>query len=443
MPDDTPSDLEDSLLQAIARAPERKPPDAARVTGEIGRTTAPRLENAGLLGRGGMGWVHRVFDHSIGRHAALKLLDDETAARPEAAHAFLVEAQIAGQLEHPNIVPVYDLQLGDDGTPRFFTMRLVEGATLGSLVDPVRAEQRPESELWELLGVFLKVCDAVSFAHSRGVVHRDLKPDNVMVGAFGQVYVLDWGIARVLERAEVRVAEAEDASSIDAPGNPVGTYVYMSPEQAWGRTADIDARTDVFALGAMLYHLLTGRPPYRGSSTRDVIEAARAARVRPPQELVASLPPALCDIAMKAMSAAPADRYPDVASLRRQVEHAMRSGLALTRVSFPAGTTIVREGDPPDAAYIVTRGRCEAFRGTGTTREVLRQMGPGDVFGEMALLSSSPRSASVVALEDVDAMVITREVLEREVHADSWVVSLLRTLVSRFRELEDRRRSGV
>jgi serine/threonine-protein kinase len=435
LPDDTPRDSEDSLLQAIARAPELSPPAAGNVAGEIAKTLEPRLENAGLLGRGGMGWVHRVFDRNVGRHTALKLIDDAVASAPHASHAFLVEAQVTGQLEHPNIVPVYDLQLTDAGAPRFFTMRLVEGATLASLVDPVRAEERPGSELWDLLGVFLKVCDAVSFAHSRGVVHRDLKPDNVMVGPYGQVYVLDWGIARVLARSELHVSR-DSRGKLDEPGNLVGTYVYMSPEQASGQPGQVDERTDVFALGAMLYYVLTGRPPYHGSCAQEIIQAAREVRFRPPQELVAALPPALCAIAVKAMSAAPGDRYSSVAMLRDQVEHSMRSGLALARVSFPAGAIIVREGDPPDAAYIVTRGRCEAFRGSGAERTVLRQMGPGDVFGELALLSSRPRSASVAAVEDLEAFVVTREVFEREVHADSWVVSLLRTLVSRFRELE-------
>jgi serine/threonine-protein kinase len=441
VPDSDRSDLDDDLLQGIARAPERAPPKPVDVATITAGATEPSLEGAGLVGRGGMGWVHRVFDKSIGRYAALKVLDEELASRPEASQAFLVEAQITGQLEHPNVVPVYHLQLAADGSPRYFTMKLVEGDTLASLVDPVRAEERPESELWDLLGVFLKVCDAISYAHSRGVVHRDLKPDNIMVGSHGQVYVLDWGIARVLARSAVQVDADGSARELDVPGNVVGTYQYMSPEQAWGRPDDVDPRTDVFALGGVLYYVLTGRPPYRSASALEVIEAAKAARVRPPQEVVPgrALPPALCAIAMKAMSAAREDRYASVEELRRDVERAMRSGLALSRTTFPAGTVIVREGDPPDAAYILTQGRCEAFKGTGEHRKVLREMGPGAVFGEMALLSSRPRSASVVALDDVTALVITREVLEREVHADSWLVALLRTLVERFRELEEQK----
>ena len=390
-----------------------------------------RLEDAGVIGRGGTGWVHRVFDTSIRRYAALKLLDERFASEPEARDAFLAEARITGQLEHPNIVPVYDLFLADGGVPRYFTMKIVEGDTLATLVDPHRLAERTEAELWDLLGVFLKVCDAVGYANSRGVVHRDLKPTNVMVGAHGQVYVVDWGIARVLEGAAV------EGSTVDPPGGVFGTYEYMAPEQAWGRTSEIDARTDVFALGGLLYFLLTGRPPYSGATAP---QSAREGRVRSPDEVAPGtvLRPDLCRIAMKALSAAREDRHASAGELRGEVERAMRRGLTLQRVVFPAGAVIVHEGGPPSAAYFLVSGRCEAFQGEGDARRVLRVMGPGEVFGEMALISSRPRSASVVALEQATVLLVTPEALRREIHPDSWVVALLGTLVERFRELEER-----
>jgi eukaryotic-like serine/threonine-protein kinase len=214
----------------------------------------------------------------------------------------------------------------------------------------------------------------------------------------------------------------------------------MAPEQARGRnpTRSIE-RSDVFGLGGILYKILTGRSPYSGEDSA-IVQRARAGEVLPPQQVAPGLAhsPALCTIAMRALSRSREDRYPSVESLRADVERAMREGLSLDRKVFPAGTLILREGESPDAAYIVVQGRCEAFRTGPAGRTSLRTMGPGDVFGEMALLSARPRSASVVALDEVVAMVITPAALAREVHAESWLARLLATLVERFRDLEGR-----
>ena len=415
----------------------------------------PRIEDDGVIGQGGMGQVHRVYDRNIRRFAALKVLDPDLATQQKARSRFLAEAQITGQLEHPNIVPVYDLELLEGGAPKHFLMKLVDGKTLTHFIGPERIAKRTDAELWEILSVLLKVCDAISYAHSRGVVHCDLKPDNVMIGSHGQVYVMDWGISSVLGDAMSAKVTGE-GSALFVPTEPkapvrvdvdtrdegsvVGTYQYMAPEQAWGRTHEIDARTDVFALGGMLFHILTGRPPYQGRKDALSAELARGAKVPHPAEVVDGVPlsPALCTIAMKALERAREDRYQSVDALKGDIERALRGGLSLGTRTFRAGTVILREGDPPDAAYIVTRGRCEAYRTVSGERRALREMGAGDVFGEMALLSSRPRSASVVALEDVTAIVVTREALAREVHSESWLLPLLKTLVERFRELEER-----
>jgi eukaryotic-like serine/threonine-protein kinase len=429
---------------------------------------APRFEDDGVVGRGGMGQVHRIYDRNIRRFAALKVLERQLAAEPAACMRFLAEAQITGQLEHPNIVPVYDLELLPDGGPKHFLMKLVDGNTLTHFIDPDRIAMRTDAELWELLNVFLKVCEAVSYAHSRGVVHRDLKPDNVMIGSHGQVYVMDWGVSSVVGKPMPAPAPTAGGHSLPASdsgstlfesfasftrsgpvevdvdtrdeGSVVGTYQYMAPEQAWGRTSEIDSRSDVFALGGILFHILTGRAPYEGTKVASPMELARGARVPHPSEVApgTGLSPALCAIAVKALEPAREDRYQSVEALKRDVERAQRGGLSLGTRVFRAGMVIVREGDPPDAAYILTRGRCEAYKTLAGEKRLLREMGAGDVFGEMALLSSRSRSATVVALDDVTAIVVTPEALAREVHSESWLLPLLKTLVERFRELEER-----
>jgi len=240
----------------------------------------------GELARGGMGVVLRGHDVDLGRDVAMKVLLEERAGDPAMLQRFVEEAQITGQLQHPGIVPVYELGLMADARP-FFTMKLVKGRTLGDLLTE-RAS--PETDRQKLIAIFEAVCQTMAYAHNRGVIHRDLKPSNVMVGAFGEVQVVDWGLAKVLrgsgatpEPAAARTSVIEtvrsstgSTASDSLAGAVMGTLSYMSPEQAKGEVAALDERTDVFALGGILCQILTGAPPYSGDKLT-VLERARAA----------------------------------------------------------------------------------------------------------------------------------------------------------------------
>jgi serine/threonine-protein kinase len=230
------------------------------------------------VGRGGRGIVYRVSDPELNRPLAVKVLRPELRDDADAVRRFREEAQVMGQLQHPGIVPVHSLGRLPDGRP-YFAMKLVQGRTLADLLAarPAPADDRPR-----FLAIFQQVCQAVAYAHSRGVIHRDLKPANVMVGAFAEVQVMDWGLAKVLGEPASRgrrppedVADgaADTVSTVrsgatgvsSADGLVVGTFAYMSPEQALGRIEELDARADVFGLGAVLCELLTGAPPYDGA----------------------------------------------------------------------------------------------------------------------------------------------------------------------------------
>jgi serine/threonine-protein kinase len=399
--------------------------------------TRPWIEIVGALGAGGMSELHRVHHQSLRQLAAMKSLrgsEDSASSK----RRLVEEAQITGQLDHPNIPAVHDLWLDEHGQPHF-TMKLVRGETLTQRLAARAPAERSEEELEQLLQIFLKVCDAVSFAHSRGVVHRDLKPDNIMVGSHGQVYVVDWGCALLLAGVEAAVTVGRDPAleALDPPGAVVGTYSYMAPEQAHAQSAEIDELTDVYLLGGILYEILTRWPPHRGIHHADTVRRAIEGIVEAPQSIVrdAHLPPVLCEIAMRALRPRPADRYASVEALKAEVELALRNGWWFATATFPAGTLVVREGDDADAAYIITRGTCEAFRVEGGTRTVLRRMGPGEVFGETAIISACRRTASVEAIDEVSATVVTREALEREV-GGSWLSIFVHALASRFQEID-------
>jgi serine/threonine protein kinase len=306
-----------------------------------------RYEVEKEIARGGMGAVLRALDYDLRREVAIKVLLHHTD--PGKQRRFVEEAQITGQLEHPNIVPVHEL--GIDGQHRpYFTMKMVHGRSLAQALDRLREDRKAaekEYTLGRLLIAFVGVCNALAYAHARGVVHRDLKPSNIMLGDFGEVYVMDWGIAKVLGDDPAPAAEETALSASPAGGVPlarvltarepeadltqegaiIGTPVYMPPEQATGRVNEIDRRSDIYSLGAVLYEILTLRPPFdRGGDYLDLLIRVAQGDIptpekRAPQRARAGkIPRELAAVAMKALARKPADRYPSVEELRRDIE---------------------------------------------------------------------------------------------------------------------------
>jgi tetratricopeptide (TPR) repeat protein/tRNA A-37 threonylcarbamoyl transferase component Bud32 len=288
------------------------------------RYTLSRLHATGGIGRV---WLAR--DDSLGRDVALKELRPERASQPTVWARFLREARITGQLEHPGIVPIYEVGRRPDDQGPFYTMRFVRGRTLAEAVASYHQKRSRGAagplELRELLTAFIGVCNAAAYAHSRGVLHRDLKPQNVVLGDYGEVIVLDWGLARLLDQPDADAAlpavAVEGGVDDTMQGQVLGTPAYMAPEQAEGRLDQLSPATDVYGLGAILYEVLTGRAPFTGADTIAVLRQVVHDLPPRPREVVAGTPTALEGVCLKALAKKPAERYASAKELAGEVQH--------------------------------------------------------------------------------------------------------------------------
>ena len=311
-----------------------------------------------LLGKGGLGKVTLVFDRFTGREVALKELAQaprpvpvDTASDAASAEArFLREARVTGQLEHPGVVPVFEVGRRKAGA-LYYTMRRIKGRTLARAI----ADAASLGERLVLLPHFVAMCHAIAYAHSRRVIHRDIKPQNVMVGQFGETYVLDWGLARVKGRPDPRKVELRLAPDItgNSMGGAIGTPAYMSPEQARGQVDEIDERSDVWGLGAVLYELLTGRAPYLGRSSAEVVAQVRESPPDPVRSVEPGAPPELVAIVERAMARDKKDRYESAAALGRDIER-YRAGLRVSAHAYSSWELLRRFGRQNRLALGVT-----------------------------------------------------------------------------------------
>jgi len=299
-----------------AAEPPTVPPSSYAIVGEVAR--------------GGLGRILKAYDRRLGRSVALKELLHTSG---DAAARFVREALVTARLQHPAIVPVYEAGHWTDGSP-FYAMKLVSGRSLQEVIGQTRSLE----ERLALLPNMIAIAEAVAYAHSEGIVHRDLKPANVLVGSFGETVLIDWGLAK-------HIAEAGDSGDPTLPypvatqdltiaGSVLGTPAYMAPEQARGTPAD--QRGDVYALGAMLYHLLSGGPPYSGNSAKEVLQkVALASAPTPVEDSQPRAPPDLCAIVRKAMAPNPVDRYPTANELAADLKRFQTGQLVSAHVYSP------------------------------------------------------------------------------------------------------------
>ncbi len=344
--------LSEDEAVALARAVLDRP---------LGRGLRERRYEVGeLLGKGANGVVHLAGDRRLGRHIALKMHGKGAALSEIELGRFTHEAQVTGQLAHPSIVPVHDLGVLPDGRP-FYTMKRIDGQTLKDVYDGIKRDVGDYLETWtvpHLVGVLLRVAQATAFAHDRGVIHRDIKPANIMVGDYGEVLLLDWGVARVLGQAEpgcapVATWRSEGEDDLTIAGTVAGTPAYMAPEQARGDIDAIGPPADVYSIGIVLYEYLVGSRPFRASNVRELLDKVITDPIRPPSETRTprDVPPELEALCMRCVHKDPKKRYADGRALAAALEGFLEGSrkreeaAALTRRAKAKSTAYTRAAE--------------------------------------------------------------------------------------------------
>ena len=405
------------------------------------RESGGRYRTLEQIGQGGMAVVSKSLDRVLRRMVATKELRLEAAIRSEYAESAMArEVRLVGYLDHPGIVPVYDRLRGELGTPGY-AMKLIAGKTLAERIGFPNAEVGSTPiPVAEAVNLLQRVAETLAYAHDRGVLHLDLKPENLMIGGYGEVYLMDWGNGRLFDPAPYRAylgehVREEDFNALCAepPSRISGTVFFMSPEQTAGAREDLGRQSDVFSAGVLVYLLLLGRLPFAG---RDLPSTMLAIQQREPPAIDQTrpgIPRRLAQIVARMLAKDPAARYPDFHALLADLAAYQAAGHGFALREFAPGEVIFGEGEEGDCSYDIISGRVAVDRKAEGEVRRLAELGPGEVLGEIAILASTPRSATATALETSVLRVLPRaEVREELDKLPPWVGSMITTLASRF-----------
>ena len=409
-----------------------------------GSTSPPRRTHSRYvmrdhLGSGGVGDVVAALDRETRRVVALKTLKPSIASEPLLVYRFVEEARITAQLEHPNVIPVYDLGVAANGEP-FYTMRVVKKRSLRDVLE--RKQLRTQWPMVRLLGAFLQVCRALAYAHSNGVVHRDIKPENILLGDFGEVYLADWGLAKVEATSNLQL-HGEGSAPPPAPAEAGGTPGYMAPEVLRGEWETVDHRVDLFAMGVVLYEMLTGHSPFSARNTAEMMIATVERAPKLPREFAAGCPLLLEDLCIALLEKEPEKRPASADDVAVQIETYLEGAKEKERRREEARLLCTRATDPANRYLQLD---AERERLGEQARQLLRHIKSSDAVEKKrvgwALEDLADKAAREAALVLAEAIELFTKALGYDSECSEAHEGLARLYWKRARVAEDERRGA-
>jgi len=398
------------------------------------------------VGEGGISAVGSYYDGRLNRVVALKELKKDNLTNDEHTRFFINESKLLGYLDHPGVIPVFDTFLHEDGRP-CYTMKLCQGLPLSSLLESYEGPNRGPMPMQRALEIFTKLAEGLAYVHDKGVLHLDLKPDNIMVGTYGEVMLLDWGSARLFRSDEFYKYLEEHTPDTEVayfeqerPGITVGTPRYMSPEQAEFGREKLTCASDVFSAGIVFYQMLTSLHPFPAQRPRELTEQIRTLEPTPPHEVNRDIPRMLSQICLGMLRKVPADRYQDFHAVLQDLASYRGVGEAFPVRECADGEMIFSEGDSGDFAFMILEGQVEIMKQVGESEpKVIATVGVGEIIGELAIISRLPRTAGARARGPTRIRILSKTDIDTEMEKLSpWVSKMITGLSGRFIELRDR-----
>ena len=391
------------------------------------------------LGEGVAARVEGVFDTYLRRVVARKQLNREHLENPDIVQTFLNEMVMVASLNHPGILPVYDALLSRDGDPSYI-MALAEGQSLHQVMemDPASGDCKV-IPLGQAVRILTKIAETLTYVHDRGVLHLDIKPENVVLGQYGEVTMMDWGAALVYDKDKYTQTYKAVAGEIKVGGLGVesgdllmGTPMYMSPEQLQNKRDQLQPTSDIFSVGVLFYQMLTGQLPFRAVTLKDMVHRICNDEYDPVYQVNPDVPLTLSRLCDKMLRKEPQYRLQSCNDIQDAIEDYQRSAAGFPTRSYDMGEVIFREDDPSDYVCIVVSGTVSIRIGGDEQENEIARITANQPFGELAALTGLKRSATAVALEPSVIRVISREEIQSEIDKLSpWVGGIVTALTER------------
>ena len=406
----------------------------------------PRYVPLQELGEGAVGKVRSVFDTYLQRVVARKELNPTHHNNPNVVQTFVNEMKLMGHLNHPGILPIYDAYLQESNDPSY-VMGLAEGEDLASLLGMSTVSGDGVAlPLERAVRIMEKLCETMTYAHDRGVIHLDLKPANIMIGNYGEVWIMDWGTARLHDYDKYRESLKQESDSTElidyqheADNLFIGTPKYMSPEQTSRRRDQLNYASDIFSVGVIFYQMLTGIHPFKGSNFEDLVD--KICHWNPPgtSEINPDVPINLSRICTKMIKKDLDERYESFSEVIKDIDEYQNSAAGFPTRTFEAGEVIFREGKPSEYVCIVVTGCVGISMNIDGTHTTIARLGSNEPFGELAALTGVPRTATATALEKSVVRIIRKEDINEEVKKLSpWVGGIVQSLTTRFIDINEK-----